>query len=174
MNQIQYPLGESVWVRRDHSGRGALFLLREIRITTLLVLFSFITLFVLFRTTTIVYRNDSFPPWAAVLLYMFFTFTCIYLTRIVFLQACSLAICPIFFYAEQIDPVQLTIYRLGKPQILVPLQESTVSKALKNHYINLTIVSKNRQSEATLGLLTPEEYDRFMQYWNAAQVDTDA
>ena len=116
----------------------------------------------------VIFRNDSFPIWISILLYMFFAFTYIYLTRIVFLQACSLAICPVFFYAEQIDPVQLTIYRLRKPQITVPLRDSLVSKTIKNHYINLVIMSKSKQSEVTLGLLTPEEYDRFMQYWNAA------
>ncbi len=167
-NQTLLPLGESVWVRRDHPDHGALFFLREARITLLLVLFTCVALFMSFRIITILFRNDNFPVWAAIAFCIFFALTYVYFARIVFLQACSLAACPIFFYAEQINPDQLTIHRLFKPQITIPLQGSLVSTTLRNRYINLTVMSKNRESETTLELLTPEEHDRFMQYWNAA------
>ena len=166
--QTMHPLGESIWVRRDHPDHGALFFLREARIVLLLVLFTCVELFMSFRIITILFRNDSFPVWAAITICIFFALTIAYFTRIVFLQACSLAFCPILFYAEQINPAKLTIHRLLKQEITIPLQGSLVSTTLKNHYVNLTIASKNRQSEATLKLLTPEEYDRFIQYWNAA------
>jgi hypothetical protein len=76
---------------------------------------------------------------------------------------------PAWLYAEQLNPEQLKIYHLRKPPTIIKLAGSTLDPKTKfKYYTTLTITDKATDTSATLGLLTPEEYDRFMQYWNAA------
>ncbi|MGV6815234.1 MAG: hypothetical protein ACWA5W_09550 [Phycisphaerales bacterium] len=82
--------------------------------------------------------------------------------------------CPLWFYAEQLNPEQLKIYHLRKPLTIIKLAGSTLETTTKlKHYTTLTITDMATNTAATLGLLTPEEYNRFMQYWNAAHVDAE-
>jgi len=77
--------------------------------------------------------------------------------------------CPIWLYAEQLNPEQLKIYHFRKPPTIIKLAESSLDTKTKlKHYTTITITDKATEISAILGFLTPEEYDRFMQYWNAA------
>ena len=77
--------------------------------------------------------------------------------------------CPLWLYAEQLNPEQLKIYHLRKPPTIIKLAGSTLDPKTKfKYYTTLTVTDQATETSATLGLLTPEEYDRFMQYWNAA------
>ena len=176
--QSNLPSGEEIWVRRDIDCRGGHFIKRELSVVfnslsflvvrplLIYVLFSFIR-------TPLQYAFGS--------KYQFLVFT-IALGVPLFLYLRSLRLeytgwllsitrsrfCPIWFYAEQLNPERLTIYHLRKPPTVIYLKGSQITKRNNRHIISIHIADTQSNTSALLRSLTPKEYDRFMQYWNAA------
>jgi len=174
-NKTLYPLGESILARRDHPDHGVIFAIREIVITTLITIVIALITLSNFSTAQALFGSDAFNLFPATFMYILLTFAHIYLARLVLLRAHLLAVCPITLYSEQVDPVQLVIHQIMKPPITIPLQGSRIGiKSQLKYFTKLTIHCRNKQSQGTLALLTPEEYRRFMAYWNAANPPIDA
>ncbi len=170
------PLGEELWLRRDLKNRGGPFIFRELFVICILLwqasLLLLIPVFVILFQT-----SDRATPLAIAVgtvivlipAYISFFF-------LVYILLAMSRFSPIWFYAEQLNPEQLKVYHFRKPPTIIKLANSSLDtkKTKIKYYTTLTVTDKATETSATLGLLTPEEYDRFMQYWNAAQVDTDA
>ena len=79
------------------------------------------------------------------------------------------AFCPVGFYGEQLSPDRLRVFHFLRPPTIVHLAGSEIEvERYFQWYKTVRIVDKERASKIKLSFLTPEEYDRFMQYWNAA------
>ena len=164
------PAGEQIWVRRDIHNRGGLFSYRELALWFAVFIMSCSLLLSSFATFKLTQMDDFRIALIAI---FFFIVTLIPLN----LAACLLSIsiltlsryCPTWLYAEQLNPEQLKVYHFRKPPTIIKLASSTLNPKTKfKHYTTLSITDKDTRTTATLDLLTPEEYNRFMQYWNAA------
>lgn len=164
------PLGEEIWLRRDHTHRGGAFFFREFIIASTLFV-QVITLLILIPTIILLYQTRDLPIQIAVsLLAIVFAVSHILsvaiLARYVF---CASRYCPTWFYAEMINLEQIKIYYLfHKPTIIALSTLSLDSETQFRHYTTLKIIPKNSNKSVTLRLLTPEEHRRFMKYWQAA------
>jgi len=175
-----FPTGEEIWIRRDIPCRGGSSIKRELLLAFysiyVLGIVPLIIYFIvqiiqntffssqsntLFFVTPIILIGLSIIIWIPLLILM-------YPRWLKFLK-CS-QYCPLWFYAEQLSPVQLTIYHLHKPPSFFALRGSKIRKDIHvlRYFTTLQMADEHSAESTTLGLLTPEEYDRFMQYWNAA------
>lgn len=170
------PTGEQIWVRRDIYRRGGLFLRREITIWFAIFIMASSLLVSASATAWLTQMGD----WRFILVALFSLIVSLVPLSLTVIIASHEVIrysqyCPTWYYAEQLNPEQLKIYHFRKPPTIIKLANSTLdTKSKFKHYTTLTITDKDTGTSATLGLLTPEEYDRFMQYWNAAQKTLDA
>lgn len=168
------PLGEEIWVRRDCESRGGPFLFREASIALYTILIMILPVIftalstVLLRKAGIGYAIILMMLAPSLLLFYFLSFPAfkVWMNLI----ACSCR-CPLWLHAEQLNPERLAINHIYRIPTIIELADSTVDT------INLrwftTVKVQDTHTTATLGLLTHEEYDRFMQYWNAAQKTHD-
>ena len=80
-----------------------------------------------------------------------------------------LSACPTWLFAEQLNPELLLVHQLLKPSTTINLKHSKINATSKfKHFRTIEIVDRETKSTATLSHLTPNEYNRFTQYWNAA------
>ena len=169
------PVSEEIWVRRDLSDRGGLFVLRETFIG-LYPIAAFGSLFILLSPLyLIVAMVAEKHPLIAVLIILIFSPLLLGIFAVWKWLLTKSRTCPLWLYCEQLNPETLTIFYCRKSPIVIRLANSTIkSKPMPSLYASITLTDKETKTSATLGLLTPEEYDRFMQYWNAAQKTLDA
>ena len=169
MNSVSnYPLGEETWLHRGISSRGALFYTREFTHVVLLLIF---TLGMIVSPLILVTPHlSSAPLWFSVSAWMAMAVLLAPLAAVV--GKCvlpRLSICPLWVYAEQLTPEKLVIYRASKTPISINLTGALISsRSRMKYYTTLTITRNDSTVCARLPVLTPVEYDRFMQYWNAA------
>ena len=170
-----FPLGEEIWVRRDLENRGGSFIFRELVIISILCWQAFILLLlpsiivILFQTSDLALQLAMAACTVVILISACISF--FFLARLLLHMS---HFSPTWLYAEQLNPETLTIHRLRKQPTQLQLAESTIqSRTFLKHYTTITITDKENNS-ATLPALTPEETDRFMAYWNAANPPSKA
>ncbi len=167
-------LSEEIWVRRDLPNPGRPFILREYLLVDTLRSLTFlvipITIFIQIGLSHLGFRSFQSSRILALGYTMAICAPFVLATFFIFAKTIKTSSkCPLWLYAEQLNPEQLKIYHFRKPPTIIKLAESTLDTKTKfKHYTTITITDKDTNTSATLGLLTPEEYDRFMQYWNAA------
>ena len=164
-----FPLGEETWVRRGFLNRGTHCFIRDTAITLILVIGT-CSLSISLLIIYLMLLETNASPWISFVVGLFLLF--LYIPSI--LRMCfalrPTSICPTWFHGELINPNQLTVYSICKPPIVIPLARSILSSNRRlKYYTTITITNMDTDESASLNMLTPEEYDRFMQYWNAAQ-----
>lgn len=168
-----WPIGEEIWIRRDLESRGGSFYYREILLFSILSS-SFLILLLGIPMSIALFQSGTVPLLIAMILFVIivlipFGISFIAATKHLHAMSC---LCPLWLYAEQLNPETLTIHHLRKPSTQLQLAESTLQeRTFLKHYTTITLTDKDKNS-ATLPALTPEETDRFMAYWNAANPDS--
>ncbi len=173
------PLGEELWLRREYQTRSAAYTYRDLSYFGFLnfltwgLIPSTIAMGIVMPSVTSFLIGFNTPTESWYVIVGASILVCLpvsLLTAFPLLKTIHCySKCPLWFYAEQLNPEQLKIFHLRKSPTLIKLAGSTLDTKTKlKHYTTLTVTDINTNTSATLGLLTPEEYDRFMQYWNAA------
>ena len=172
------PDGEEIWLRRDTHDRAGLLVKRELAVVfhslSILVLRPLViyVMFFFIRRALHSAWGTSYPlitlaialgvPLLLVLptLRLAYPLWLLSITRSRF--------CPTWLYAEQLNPERLTIYHLRKPPTMIQLKGAQITKHKVGSSTTINIADKQGDNAAILITLLPNEYDRFMQYWNAA------
>jgi len=177
-----FPTEEEIWVRRDFFRRGKPFFIREV--------FAAFWIFFLagelilpgsdnvlrLNLYTLFSGNINWVAWleslprnwgfnALVIVLPLFILTS---PAWIFCIKRS-SFCPTWFYGEQINPVQLRIFHLFRAPTTLHLKGAMLeTESYFQWYTKIRICDQSNTCKIKLSFLTPEEYDRFMQYWNAA------
>ncbi|MBL4591578.1 MAG: hypothetical protein JKY96_06415, partial [Phycisphaerales bacterium] len=168
------PLGEEIWVRRDTRSRGGPFMFRETR-TWLCLAAGIAAIFFVATTFYEVLQNASLSPAlmlgvVGILLITIVPFTWM-LSKILVAGLKISRYCPVWLYAEQINPECLTIFHFRKPPTVIQLKDAKIERVKNPIFKLLTTIhveDETGDTSATLAALTPEEYNRVMKYWQAA------
>ena len=163
-----HPLGEEIWIRRDLESRGGPFIFRELIFVGTLLMPAVTLLILAFAFPLYQTGNLALQIVMAVSAVAMLISYCLSFFIFIYYIFCASRFSPLWLYAEQLNPETLTIHRLGKQPIQIQLAESTIKKQTAFKYYTIITITDKDKNSATLPALTPEETDRFMAYWNAA------
>jgi len=172
-------LGEEVWIRRDLQGRGNPFYFREIIVVSWMYFLVAIMIPTELNHLIGQYFLNQAINWSGLfqtipkslaINAIFIAIPLSILTSPAWIFCIKRSrLCPISFYAEQLNPERLTVFRLLRAPKVVPLAGSKLEmKKRFRFYTTLKIVDKENADALKISFLTPEEHHRFMAYWNAA------
>jgi len=178
-------LGEEVWIRRDLQDRGNPFYFREIIVVSWIYFLVAVMLPPELNDLIGQYFLNQAINWSGLfqtipkslaINAIFIAIPLYILTSPAWIFCIKRSrLCPILFYAEQLNPERLTVFHLLRAPTIVHLAGAKLE--VKEHfrfYKTLKIVDIENANTLKISLLTPEEHHRFMAYWNAANPPTDA
>lgn len=178
MSNNLIPDGEEIWVRRDTQERAGLLIKRELFAvfhTALVVIAYPLTFYFMHSLVEEMLRLSLGVkyPFIAMLVSLGVPILLLLpsLRRVYphWLKSITRSrFCPSWLYAEQLNPERLTIYHLRQPPTVIDLKGSRITCIYNRISTTIMIADEQGEHSAILIALLPNEVDRFMRYWNAA------